>query len=106
MDDLESKISQILDDPGSMAQILSLAKSLGVGPPPEGEAPTQPDPSIAPILSMLKQVGNSDPREAALLGALKPYCSKERQDRIDRALRIAQLSQLASAALRNYEKKE
>ncbi|MEA4965683.1 MAG: hypothetical protein VB055_07670 [Oscillospiraceae bacterium] len=105
MDDLESKISQILDDPGSMAQILSLAKSLGITPPQEGDAP-QPDSSLAPVLSLLQQAGKADSREAALLGALKPYCSKERQEKIDRALRIAQLSQLAGVALRNYEKKE
>ena len=31
MEDIESKISQILSDPGAMASILSMAKGLGLG---------------------------------------------------------------------------
>lgn len=112
MEDLENTISQILGNPDSMAQIMSIAKSLGVpAPPPESESPapsSEPsmDPSMLSMLELIQQFGGTDPREAQLLNALKPYCSKQRQRRIDRALQIARISQIAGAALRSMEKKE
>lgn len=108
MEDLESTISQILGNPDSMAQIMSIAKSLGApSPPTEAESlPSVPpiDPSMLSLLDLAKQFG--DPKEAQLLNALKPYCSEQRRQRIDRALQIARISQIAGAALRNMEKKE
>ena len=127
MEDLESAIGQILGNPERMAQILSLANSLGVGPPgppgpdapgppPEGsEGPEGPEGGEPPLLSeelvgsllsLLREAGHTDPRERQLLNALKPYCTRERQQRIDRALRIARISQVAGAALRTLNKKE
>lgn len=113
MEDLENTISQILGNPDSMAQIMSIAKSLGV-PSPSSEAESPPPVSPAPaldqsmlsMLELVKQFGAGDPREAQLLNALKPYCSEQRRQRIDRALQIARLSQIAGTALRNMEKKE
>ena len=114
MDDLEQKIGQILSDPDSMSQIFSVAKSLGVMQPEQNAPQTEAPPldallsadELGPIMEIVRKAGNSDHREAALLNALKPYCSSQRQKRIDRAVRIARLSQLAGAALRSLEKKE
>jgi len=109
MEGLENAISQILGDPGSMAQIMSLAQSLGLSepsaePPPEQKAaPT--DDSMRSMMELLKQTGTA-PREAKLLEALKPYFSDERQQRIDRALRAARMAQLATTALRTMNRKE
>ncbi len=56
MDGLEEKLSAILNDPNSMEQILSLAKNLGIGPPPstsssEQAAPVStPEDTSAPLL--------------------------------------------------------
>ena len=109
MDDLEGKINQVLGNPEQMAQILSIARSLGAAPPQEdGEAPAEPaglPDDMGPMLEVIRQAGRVDQREITLLNALKPYCSKERQGRIDRALRIARLSQIATAALRSFDKK-
>ena len=113
MEDLENTISQILGNPESMAQIMSIAKSLSTPAPPV-EAESQPsvspmpsaDQSMLSMLELIKQFGADDPRETQLLNALKPYCSEQRRQRIDRALQIARLSQIAGAALRNMEKKE
>lgn len=41
MEDIESKISQILSDPGAMASILSMAKGLGLGPRRRTPLPSQ-----------------------------------------------------------------
>ena len=114
MEDLESAISQILGDPESMSQILSLAKSFGVtSPGPQQEqqdAPQQMKQSVESALpamaELIRQAGSVDPREVQLLNALKPYCSEDRCRRIDRALRAARLSQIAGAALRSLIQKE
>lgn len=112
MEDLENTISQILGNPDSMAQIMSIAKSLSAPAPSPEVEPASPsaapsiDPSMLSMLELVKQFGGADPREAQLLNALKPYCSKQRQQRIDRALQIARISQIAGAALRSMEKKE
>ena len=114
MDDLEQKIGQILGDPDSMAQIMSIAKSLGVMQPEQSAQPEAGSMSdslfsleeLGPIMEIVRRAGNTEQREAALLNALKPYCSAERQQRIDRAVRIARLSQLAGAALRSFDKRE
>ena len=40
-ENLEEKLSQVLNDPNSMAQLMSFAQSLGMGPP---DAPPPPGP--------------------------------------------------------------
>lgn len=107
----EDKLNQILSDPDSMAKIMSLAQSLGreqsaPSPPP---APPRPQPSPPPddafvkgILRLMQQAQHTDKRQEALLCALKPYLAPERQAKIDEALRIAKLSQLAGLAFKNY----
>ncbi len=113
MEDLENTLNQILGNPDSMAQIMSIAKSLTAPSPPtaaESPPPAPPvpalDPAMLSMLELMKQFGAGDPKEAQLLNALKPYCSEQRQQRIERALQIARLSQMAGAALRNMDKKE
>lgn len=107
----EDKLNQILSDPDSMAKIMSLAQSLGgpsaasVGPPePPPKAPPPPpdDAFVKGILRLMQQAQHTDKRQEALLCALKPYLAPERQAKIDEALRIAKLSQLAGFALKNY----
>lgn len=109
-DGLEDKLSQILNDPQSMAQILSLAQSLGMSPEPEEETP-QEAPSVPPvpedgfvrsILALMQQTRRSDSRQEALLCALKPFLAPHRREKLDRALRIARISHLAGAALSGY----
>lgn len=106
----EDKLNQILSDPDSMAKIMSLAQSLGeeqAAPPPPPEKPRPPsappdDAFVKGILRLMQQAQHTDKRQEALLCALKPYLAPERQAKIDEALRIAKLSQLAGLAFRNY----
>lgn len=107
----EDKLNQILSDPDSMAKIMNLAQSLG-GPSAEPNGPPDPPPKPPPpppddafvkgILRLMQQAQHTDKRQEALLCALKPYLAPERQAKIDEALRIAKLSQLAGFALKNY----
>lgn len=107
----EDKLNQILSDPDSMAKIMSLAQSLGgeQNAPPPPPAPPRPQPPPPPddafvkgILRLMQQAQHTDKRQEALLCALKPYLAPERQTKIDEALRIAKLSQLAGLAFKNY----
>ena len=107
----EDKLNQILSDPDSMAKIMSLAQSLGreqsaPSPPPAPPRPQPPPPPddafVKGILRLMQQAQHTDKRQEALLCALKPYLAPERQAKIDEALRIAKLSQLAGLAFKNY----
>ena len=107
----EDKLNQILSDPDSMAKIMNLAQSLGgpaaapngpPDPPPKPPPPPPDDAFVKGILRLMQQAQLTDKRQEALLCALKPYLAPERQAKIDEALRIAKLSQLAGFALKNY----
>ncbi|MBQ6798111.1 MAG: hypothetical protein IJP11_02610 [Oscillospiraceae bacterium] len=105
MEGLEGTIQQILGDPESMAQILSLAKSFGL-PTPQSEAgAASPQEDLSPMIELLKQTA-AQPRETRLLEALMPYFSAERQQRLERAVRVARVAQMAGAALKNMAGKE
>ena len=109
-DGLEDKLQQILNDPQSMAQILSLAQSLGMSPESEqkqetSSAPLPPPPDdgfVKAIIGLMQQARKSDSKQEALLCALKPFLAPDRREKIDRALQIARISHLAGAALGQY----
>lgn len=106
MDGLENTIQQILGDPESMSQIMSLAQSFGLSPPKEEEsAPPPQDDFLLPMMDLLRKSA-AEPQETRLLEALKPYFSSERQQRLERASRISRIAQLAGVALRSMNRKE
>lgn len=122
VDGLEDKLQQILNDPQSMAQILSMAQSFGLQPPEPSRAPDAPpkpgqppkppspppkppqlDPRMLQTLTQLmQQAQQSDGKQEALICALKPFLAPERREKMDRAMQIARISHLAGFALRNY----
>lgn len=108
MEGLEEQLQKILDDPDSMAQILSLAQSFGLQPPeaaPSAPPPPPPDDGMArAIFGMMQQARQSDGRQEALLHAIKPYLRPEKRGRLDRAAQIARISHLAGFALRSFGK--
>ena len=99
MENLENRIMEVLQDPSQMEQILNIAKSLGIS----GEA--QPDPAAMPelgsVMELLQAGRQQEPRRDALLRALLPYLSPDRQRRLEKAMQIAKLSNLAGFALQN-----
>lgn len=115
MDDFESKLNQVLSDPESMQKIFSIAQSLGVGAPseqakeetPAVDSPSLPDLSMLSTLGKLMQAqGPNDTRHTELLNALRPFLRPERQQSLDRALRMAKLSHLARFALNSISESQ
>ena len=108
MDDMESKLGAILNNPDMMAQIMSMAQQFSGGesapsPPP----PPQPTPNIPDGLDMgmlMKVAGmansaNVDKDQRALLLALRPYLTSERIGKLEKAMRASKLAGLASSFL-------
>ena len=109
MDGLEEKLSAILNDPNSMEQILSLAKNLGIGPPPstsssEQAAPVStPEDTSAPLLdekmlhtflSIMQNGGQINDRQMALLNALRPFLGSDRRKKLDESAKMLHMMKL------------
>lgn len=106
VDDLNEKITQILNDPGSIQQIAQIANALGgqqaqAGPDKDGAGPLASPEMLADISKLLRQAEKKDKKQEALFQALRPYLKPNRQARLDRAMQIAHLSHLAGAAFRS-----
>lgn len=108
-ENLEEKLSQVLNDPNSMAQLMSFAQSLGMRPPdappppgpPPGPSPGPPpgdDAFVRGILQLVRQANQKDGPQEALLAALKPYLRPERREKLDRAMRASRASRRSQAA--------
>ena len=59
-------------------------------------------PSCAAILQLVRQANQKDGPQEALLAALKPYLRPDRREKLDRAMRIARISQIAGGALKQH----
>lgn len=120
MEDLEQKLHAILGDPEAMEGILSMAKSLGLGQPPEDAAEVSEENtasaepagsfstgdlpfSVGDLLSAASQMNG---KEVALLNALKPFLHPSRQGKIDRAVKAARISRMAGSAIRRLEENQ
>ena len=101
---IEEKLGQILNDPDSMAKIMSMAKSFGM----PSEAPAEPsapplmdEGMMLGLMQMMQAMQHSDGKQEALLQALKPYLAPARQAKLDRAMELARISHIAGFALKN-----
>ncbi|MEE0109300.1 MAG: hypothetical protein UEP57_00195 [Oscillospiraceae bacterium] len=121
MSEMEEKLSAILNNPQMMQQIMSMAQVMGnsqqtqqTQPPQQSPQPRQEAPgsqeSILPALAnldprMLQNImgmarqGGVDQNQQALLRALSPYLSRDRINKLERAMRAARMAGLASAFL-------
>lgn len=103
MDDMQSKLNSILDDPQMMQKIMAMAQAMGQDspPPPSAEeAPiSMPDAAmIRQVMGFAQQTG-VDSHQKALLQALSPYLNSQRIHKLERAMRAAKVASVASAAL-------
>lgn len=108
MDDLMKKMQEVLSDQESMQQLNELAamfrsemngspqQPAGDSPPPETDAAGQADSGAGFDFGKLLQLqglfsSQQEDKNAALLLALRPHVSEERQQRIDRAVKLLRL---------------
>lgn len=126
MEDLEKKISELLSSPDSMAQLTAMARALSgnqaahseeappgqpmdtVPPPPnaaEAGGFDMPDPQMmAKLMGIMRHLSvPKDDKKTALLNALRPYLSPQRQRKLDRALQMMQMTSAAKVALHEFQ---
>ena len=106
MDDFESKLGNILNNPEMMGRIMEMAQSFGAQSPPQEpprEDPPIPDFDFATIQKLTGLMGSAkiDGNQKALLAALTPYVSSRRIDKLERAMRAAKLAGIATSFLGN-----
>ena len=103
MDDLESKLGEILSNPQMMQQIMGLAQSLGQPSEKSGTTarPSMPDPAACKTIAGVLSQSNMDAQQQNLLRALTPYLNQERIQKLEKAMRAAKLAKMASAFLEN-----
>lgn len=104
MAELDEKLNALLSDPGSMAQIIQLAQqlsgSMGSSPPPPPEPGPPPAPAVPPsldpqtlarFLPLLQELSRDTSQSMELLYALRPFLKDGKQDKVERAAKLARL---------------
>lgn len=106
MDDMDSKLNAMLNDPAAMARIIQMAQQLSGGAqpntPPQNPPPPPPqsgpppgdgfDPMLlAKFLPLLQELRQSNSQTTQLLYALRPFLKEEKQSKVERAAKLAHL---------------
>lgn len=108
MSELDEKLNALLSDPGSMAQIMQLAQQLSgsmggdTAQPAAASAAASPPPpptplggidpqTIARYLPLLQELTRDTSQTTQLLYALRPFLKDGKQDKVERAARLARL---------------
>ena len=106
MDDMDSKLNAMLNDPAAMARIIQMAQQLSGGAqpntPPQNPPPPPPqsgpppgdgfDPMVlAKFLPLLQDLRQSNSQTTQLLYALRPFLKEEKQPKEERAAKLAHL---------------
>ena len=103
MAELEDKLGAVLNNPQLMQQIMAMAQTLGQqnSPPLPPQEPGFPsfDPAMLQKLAGIASAAGADAQQKALLCALGPYLSRDRLNRLEKAMQAARLAKAASAFL-------
>lgn len=106
MDDMESKLNAMLNDPAAMSRILQMAQQLSGStaqpgappPPPKNDSPPPPpqgggfDPALlVRFLPLVQELQQSNTQIMQLLYALRPFLKEEKQPKVERAAKLAHL---------------
>lgn len=128
MAELDEKLNALLSDPNSMAQIMQMAQQLSAtmgggtdaappaqqppappsAPPAPPAAPPGPplgglDPQVlARFLPLLQEYSRSNSQTMQLLYALRPFLKESKQDKVERAARLARLIHLGKKFLTDW----
>lgn len=113
--ELGAALESVLSDPEKVEKLSQMAQELfgdktvpaGTGESREGSgaAASPPRPADDKVLSALGRAfsGKGEPsRSTALLLAMRPYMRPEKQEKLDRAIQIARMANIAGAVMRQY----
>jgi hypothetical protein len=94
------KLGELLSDEESVRQLSELAQMMNeeTGGAENGEGSSAPDMSGLMKLSGIIGAANANDSDTALLLALKPHLRAERQQRVDRAVKVLKLIAVFNAA--------
>ena len=98
--DLTARLEAVLSDPGQMEKLASMAKEL-MGQGGGGGGKDMPDGKLLAALGKAFSGGERS-RSADLLMAMRPYMKPEKQEKLDRAMKIARMVHVAEAVVRQY----
>ena len=119
MSEFDDKLNTILSNPAMMQQIMSLAQALNQSeaqqpqqtqqtyqqpppPPPVQQQSPAPsgdrgiNPNLLSKVASLMQRGSIDKNQESLLKALRPYLSKQKLEKLERAMHAAKMAGIAS----------
>ena len=104
MEDMESKLNAMLNDPAAMQRIIQMAQQLSGGTaqpntpprPPQNPVPPPQDSGFDPMLlarflPLLQELRQSNSQTTQLLFALRPFLKEEKQPKVERAAKLAHL---------------
>ena len=115
--DLGAMLESVLSDPAQMEKIAHMAQNLMGGSLPSGEddgenksaagqgVTSQRKENGGNILSLLGKTfgGNhTKSRSTQLLMAMRPYMRPEKQEKLDRAIKIAEIVHVAGFVMKEY----
>lgn len=106
MDEMENKLNSILSDPDMMGKIMSLAQNLGLSDQQNQQEASQtsagiPDIDVSTLqkLSGFARQSGIDKNQQSLLHSLRPYLSRQRIAKLEKAMRAAKMANMASGFL-------
>ena len=103
MENLESQLGAILENPQMMQKIMAMAQSFNQEESSQELPPTanMPDIDLQTLqkLSGLAGQGNIDKNQKNLLSALTPYLNHQRIAKLEKAMRAAKMARLATTFL-------
>ena len=111
MSELDEKLKSILSNPAMMQQIMSLAQALNqseaqqqstnsTAPPQQSAEPAVKEapfnPNLLNKIAGLMERGSIDKNQESLLKALGPYLSRQKLQKLERAMHAAKMAGIAS----------
>lgn len=94
MDEINDKLSKILNDPDSMEKVRQMAESILGEEESAADDISLPDMDpaiISKIAGIVQKLNTGGDTRSALLLALKPLVSKRRQKKVDTAIKLLRL---------------
>ena len=111
MSELDEKLNSILSNPAMMQQIMSLAQALNqseaqqqspnsAAPPQQSAEPAVKEapfnPNLLNKIAGLMERGSINKNQESLLKALGPYLSRQKLQKLERAMHAAKMAGIAS----------